>query len=338
MWGYSPGEGHSRDPRCPWIQGRAETMVTHLRNCGKQPDGVHQQAEQQAVSHGWIQASSGMVMQPLQATIPLAPQPAITVQMPGHPGITQSSHTPLTPFLPSLQLSSFGNPSSSLVLPVIDPALISPIGGLGLPYSLSPSSGCVSPVPSSILIPSAPTSHSGTPVMESLPLPPALKRRRLSSQCLPSGTPPPASGSVMQWSSAQQDRFEHHMANITASCGFPFHWVENPAVRDFLDDFFPHTSHLSSYQLTNRVIPQQVNRYQQAAKDASRGCEGTLQTDGWTGVNFHHLVAFMVTTVRRKVSNIYYCTCKRAEDYLSICRPILLGLWMSLLIGELLSI
>ncbi|KIM69848.1 hypothetical protein SCLCIDRAFT_102788 [Scleroderma citrinum Foug A] len=93
----------------------------------------------------------------------------------------------------------------------------------------------------------------------------------------------------MQWSSAQQDCFEHHMANITASCGFPFHWVENPAVRDFLDDFFPHTSHLSSYQLTNRVIPQQVNRYQQAAKDASRGCEGTLQTDGWTGVNFHHL-------------------------------------------------
>ena len=99
-----------------------------------------------------------------------------------------------------------------------------------------------------------------------------------------------------------------------------------------------NTSHLSSYQLTNHVIPQQVNRYQQAAKDASRGCEGTLQTDGWTGVNFHHLVAFMVTTVRCKVSNIYYCTCKRAEDYLSICRPILLGLWMSLLIGEQLSI
>jgi len=297
VWAYGPGEGCSQDPRCPWLQGHAETMVPHLRNCWKQPDGVHQCAEQQSVAHGWIQASSDMVMQSLQTTIPPAPQPAITVQMPAHPGITQSSHTPLTPFLPPLQLSSFGNPSSSLVLPqVIDPALISPTGGLGLvPYSLLPSSGCVSPVPSSILLPSAPTSHSGTPVMESLPLPPALKCQRLSSQRLPSGTPPPVSGSVMQWSAAQQDHFEHHMANITASCGFPFHWVENPAVRDFLDDFFPHTSHLSSYQLTNCVIPQQVSHYQQAAKDASGECEGTLQTDGWTGVNFHHLVAFMGT-------------------------------------------
>ncbi|KAL4081265.1 hypothetical protein V8B97DRAFT_2020128 [Scleroderma yunnanense] len=90
------------------------------------------------------------------------------------------------------------------------------------------------------------------------------------------------------------------MANITASCGFPFNWVENQAVRDFLDDFLPHASHLSSYQLTNCVIPQQINHYQQAAKNASKGCERTLQTDGWTGVNFHYLVAFMITTARYK--------------------------------------
>ena len=80
--------------------------------------------------------------------------------------------------------------------------------------------------------------------------------------------------------------------------------MENQAVREFLDDLLPNAAHLSSYQLTNHVVPQKVSRYQQAAKNASRGCEGTLQTDGWTGVNFRHFVAFVVTTVRRKVSNI----------------------------------
>ncbi|KIO14642.1 hypothetical protein M404DRAFT_5864 [Pisolithus tinctorius Marx 270] len=90
------------------------------------------------------------------------------------------------------------------------------------------------------------------------------------------------------------------MTNITASCGFPFNWVENQAVRDFLDDLLPYASHLSSYQLTNHVIPQQASYYQQAAKDASKGCQGTLQTDNWAGINFHHLVAFMITIVRCK--------------------------------------
>ncbi|KAG6329652.1 hypothetical protein ID866_9437 [Astraeus odoratus] len=43
------------------------------------------------------------------------------------------------------------------------------------------------------------------------------------------------------------------------------------------------------YQLTNHVVHQQVNHYRQAAKDECKGCEGILQTDRWTRVNFHHL-------------------------------------------------
>ncbi|KAI6015983.1 hypothetical protein EDC04DRAFT_2870425 [Pisolithus marmoratus] len=106
------------------------------------------------------------------------------------------------------------------------------------------------------------------------------------------------------WSKAHQERFEHHIANITASCGFPFNWVENQAVRNFLDELLPHATHVSSYQLTNCIVPYEVGQYQQLAKSTSRGCQATLQTDGWTGINFHHLVAFMATTVKCKVHTV----------------------------------
>ncbi|KIM66584.1 hypothetical protein SCLCIDRAFT_110226, partial [Scleroderma citrinum Foug A] len=99
------------------------------------------------------------------------------------------------------------------------------------------------------------------------------------------------------WLNVHQEHFEHHLANITASCGFPFSWVENQAVRNFLDDLLPLVAHISSYQLTSCIVPQEVDQYRQLAKSTSKGCQATLQTDGWTGINFHHLVAFMVTTV-----------------------------------------
>ncbi|KAI6038753.1 hypothetical protein EDC04DRAFT_2603676 [Pisolithus marmoratus] len=273
-------------------------MVIHLRNCERQPEDVHRQAEQQGVDQGWIQASSMFMQTPQVAPQPVQ-HPIISVHIPEHPGNVQSSQSPLTPLLPPPQVPPLGNPSSSLLSPVIDPTLLSSTVP-GTLHSPAPSPG-ISPIPISIFLPSTTTSCSGTPTVETLALPTALKHHHLSSQCLPSGTPPPASGMVLQWSSTHQECSEHHIANITASCGFPFNWVENQAVRDFLDDLLPYASHLSSYQLTNCIVPQQVNHYHQAAKDASKGCQGTLQTDGWTGINFHHLVAFMVTTVKQKM-------------------------------------
>jgi len=56
------------------------------------------------------------------------------------------------------------------------------------------------------------------------------------------------------------------MANITASCGFPFSWVENHhVVRNFLDDLLPLAAHISSYQLTNHIVPQELDQYRQLA-------------------------------------------------------------------------
>ena len=185
MWSYGAyGESHGRDPRCPWIQGCAETMVIHLRNCNRQPDNVQLQAEEQAVACGWIQAPSMSVMQPPQVAISPPPQPIITVQIPEHLGNPPSSNSSLTPFLPPFQLSSLGN------LSVVDLALISS-GSLGPLYSPL-ATPVVSPTPGSILLPSGsvPGSHSGTPITENPPVPPALKCQHVLSNCLPSRTPP----------------------------------------------------------------------------------------------------------------------------------------------------
>jgi len=61
---------------------------------------------------------------------------------------------------------------------------------------------------------------------------------------------------------------------------------------------------LSSYQLTYTYIPRELNRFQAEAKKQSNGLDATLQTDGWTGINTRHLLAFMMTTSARNVSDI----------------------------------
>ncbi|KAL4081226.1 hypothetical protein J3A83DRAFT_4185076 [Scleroderma citrinum] len=59
-----------------------------------------------------------------------------------------------------------------------------------------------------------------------------------------------------------------------------------------------------SLAISSPTVLCEVNQYKQAAKSASKGCQATLQTDGWTGINFHHLIAIMVTIVRCKVHTV----------------------------------
>ncbi|KAG1842535.1 hypothetical protein DFJ58DRAFT_665878, partial [Suillus subalutaceus] len=106
------------------------------------------------------------------------------------------------------------------------------------------------------------------------------------------------------WSNITQQRFETHLANITASCGFPSNWVENQAVCDFLNEMLPSASHVSSYQLSHRIIPREVEKHRNAAMNRSQDQYATLQTNGWTGVNFRHLIAFMITTSKREVHTV----------------------------------
>ncbi|EIW81276.1 hypothetical protein CONPUDRAFT_56029 [Coniophora puteana RWD-64-598 SS2] len=110
------------------------------------------------------------------------------------------------------------------------------------------------------------------------------------------------------WMSTDQDHLGGHLTHITASCDFPANWIENHSVQAFFEEYFPSASSVSSYQLTHQYIPQQLEHYTSAAKEKVRGDRVTLQTDGWTGINFHHLAAFMMTTSSRQVYTV------RVED------------------------
>jgi hypothetical protein len=72
-------------------------------------------------------------------------------------------------------------------------------------------------------------------------------------------------------------------------------WVDNPAWLEFTDEFLPAAKNPSRKVLTKWLIPAALKTYQAEAKEAARGCEATIQADGWTGVNHHHLIAFMIT-------------------------------------------
>jgi len=71
----------------------------------------------------------------------------------------------------------------------------------------------------------------------------------------------------------------------------------------------PSASQVSSYQLSHCIIPQEAEKRHHAAINRSRDQFATLQTDGWTGGNFCHLIAFMITTAKRKVGALILMAC-----------------------------
>ena len=81
-------------------------------------------------------------------------------------------------------------------------------------------------------------------------------------------------------------------------------WVENIEWLDFLDSFIPAATLISHHVLANWLIPAEIKNYRAAAKENTQGLEGTLQCDGWTGVNFHHFLAFMLTTAKHDVHTV----------------------------------
>ncbi|KAF8240326.1 hypothetical protein L208DRAFT_1374376 [Tricholoma matsutake] len=123
----------------------------------------------------------------------------------------------------------------------------------------------------------------------------------------------------VEWTSAHQACFKS-IACITASCGFPFMWVENIEWLDFLDNFLPAVAPISCYVLANWLIPAEIEKYHAAAKENAQGLEGTLQCDGWMGANFHRFFAFMFTTVKCDVHTVHIydmsTECKTAVELL----------------------
>jgi hypothetical protein len=172
----------------------------------------------------------------------------------------------------------------------------------------NPSAPHYSPSYPQMLPPSAPSTRACSPTASTSSLPPLpspytnllvpMEQSPLLSPGHPltnHPTPRSRSQSILiddstVWPPGFQVLFEQRIARLTVSAGLPLSWVDNPEWIDFVHDFLPAARSPSRKVLTNRLIPGAANDYRDATKIAARNQNATLQADGWTGMNFHHLL------------------------------------------------
>ncbi len=77
-------------------------------------------------------------------------------------------------------------------------------------------------------------------------------------------------------------------------------WTENPVWIDFCEKFVdPKAKNPSRRVLTARILPNEVKSHREDAKKECAGKPATVQCDGFTAQNKHHLVSFMITVGRK---------------------------------------
>lgn len=205
-------------------------------------------------------------------------------------------------------------PSLQMCLPSLPPSTRFNSPALSI-HSIQPSpllSALPSPSVSSFSLPPdtnhPPAQRDQSPLStpQSLFVEPATSQILPSTQLL-SGQP---------WSPRLQETFENWIARLTAAAGLPLSWVDNLEWIDFVHDFLPCATSPSRKVLSTRLIPRIAESYRQLAKGSSKDQNATLQADGWTAVNFHHLIAFMMT-VNKKVGFVPH----RLREFLQITSP-----------------
>ena len=224
----------------------------------------------------------------------------------GGPGsrIVQDQHANLTVTMPTISLPSLAGPSTGLG--IFNPGY----------HGQSFDSNFPSPLPSPLIFPSAPPgflqdTNSGHMTPNSLApsdsISQAHNSNSLSAESHSSGpgisrrpsrrglgnVPPVAD--YMAWTSEKQRSFENRLGRLTASAGLPFSWVDNPEWMAFVDEFIPAAVSPSRKTLSRRIIPKLVEELRDQVKTEVYGQNATIQADGWTGENHHHLIAFMIT-------------------------------------------
>ncbi|KAI0364093.1 hypothetical protein BV20DRAFT_956971 [Pilatotrama ljubarskyi] len=136
---------------------------------------------------------------------------------------------------------------------------------------------------------------------------PPLSRRPSSLSGRPTSYPRPPSSAPHSgrepWTAEKQSRFESLVTRLTASANFSLSWVENPVWLTICDEFMPSAKPPTRRVLTSCLLPSEVRFYRAQAIARTAGAEATLQGDGWTGINNHHLIAFMITA-KRKVHTV----------------------------------
>jgi hypothetical protein len=278
-----------------WLRSAKTTLLRHLRYCELNATDTRSHAEDDHIAAGGA-ASPGKGRRRRQPDPPIETYP--------HPIQTHSLNVPNFQLPVAGPSTGFGTLMSAM----------STYNSPGPSFASLPPSASASPSLFPLPIPfadappyspsiqdSAGTSASASPMFSQHPisLPRASSHsgnRRASSRLVPD---------VQSWSSVRQKQFERSIARLTASAGLPLSWVDNAEWIMFVDEFLPAARSPSRKVLTNRLIPTAVAEFRAAAKAAANGREATIQADGWTGVNHHHLIAFMIT-VDGKVC--YYLT------------------------------
>ncbi|CDO74545.1 hypothetical protein BN946_scf184632.g2 [Trametes cinnabarina] len=116
--------------------------------------------------------------------------------------------------------------------------------------------------------------------------------------------PPPASPSpAADWTPAKQSRLESLITRLTSSANFALSWVQNPVWLTICDEFLPSFKPPTRRTLTSRLLRDEVKYFRSQAQQQTANAEATLQADGWTGINNHHLIAFMMN-VNREVHTV----------------------------------
>ena len=253
------------------------TMLSHLRKCPLQEKDVAQWATKEygnKYSRSTRSSALGLLLTPsltssatsqslLHPPPSLQSTPALSLQQ-----FLPSPFYPQSQFSPQLSPLHISNPNLSISVPVLSPHP-SETNVLGFSTHGSPEnpSNPISRPPSSLNL------HSQAPsIISSASRPPS----RLSP-------------------SFDQQTFNMCIGRITVAAGLPPGWTDNPEVRSMFQILLPWARLPSRKTLTRSVLPTLQNNLRTQAQKETQGSNCTLQCDGWTAINMHHLIAFMIT-------------------------------------------
>lgn len=71
--------------------------------------------------------------------------------------------------------------------------------------------------------------------------------------------------------------------------------MDNTKWLDLHEEFIPVAKSPSRKTLTHHLLPATVAELCAEARAATKGHKATMQADGWTGTNNHHLIAIMIS-------------------------------------------
>lgn len=241
-----------------WISSATTTAVNHLRRCREVTEDVRAAAEREHRKTSRSQSPAHRT--PIPSPLSL-------------PNDSDHPHGYISLDSPIMSSPNYrGHSTSSL------PSSPTPLSNLPLPQSSYNS------IPGPSHQPRSSSAHSFAPLHSGIP----RSHSRTPSLHSHADFIEPA------WTKERQAQFETAIARLTVSAGFPLAWVDNPEWINFCAEFIPGAKSPSRKTLTTRIIPKAVEGLRASAEASARGHLATLQSDGWTGLNKHHLLGMML--------------------------------------------